>query len=283
MIELADNRYGKSAIRLVKIVRGEERHVVRDLTIAIALDGDFVAAHTDGDNSGVVATDTMKNTAYAFAKDHLDGAIESYGRELAEHFLEFPQVEHARVTIREHHWEPVATPTGRASAAFVRDPSFTRLTIVSVTREGVTIEAGLEDLALMKTAGSSFAGYPRDRYTTLPETDDRIMATQVSARWRYRSAELDAGVDHDTLFGAVLDTLLDVFAAHDSPSVQASTWIIGRAILERHHELEEISFTLPNLHHLLVDLTPFGLVNDNEIFVATREPHGLIEATVRRS
>ncbi len=187
------------------------------------------------------------------------------------------------MTIREHHWEPVATPTGRASAAFVRDPSFTRLAIVSVTRQGVTIEAGLEDLALMKTAGSSFAGYPRDRYTTLPETDDRIMATQVSARWLYRSAELDAGVDYDTLFGAVLDTLLDVFAAHDSPSVQASTWIIGRAILERHHELEEISFSLPNLHHLLVDLTPFGLVNDNEIFVATREPHGLIEATVRRS
>ncbi|MFI5226699.1 MAG: factor-independent urate hydroxylase [Candidatus Limnocylindrales bacterium] len=283
MIELADNRYGKSAIRLVKVVRGEERHIVRDLTIAIALDGDFGAAHTDGDNSGVVATDTMKNTAYAFAKDHLDGAIEAYGRALAEHFIDFPQVEHARVTVREHHWEPLATPTGRAAAAFVRDPSFTRLAVVSANAGDVTIEAGIEDLALMKTAGSAFSGFPRDRYTTLPETEDRIMATQVSARWRYRSPELDAGVDHDTLFEAVLGTLLEVFAAHDSPSVQASIWIVGRAILERHSELQEIFFSLPNLHHLLVDLAPFGLENDNEVFVATGEPHGLIEATIRRS
>jgi urate oxidase len=282
VIELADNRYGKSAIRLVKIVRGEERHIVRDLTIAISLDGDFAAAHTDGDNSGVVATDTMKNTAYAFAKDHLDGAIEAYGRVLAEHFVGFPQVDHATVTVREHHWEPVATPTGRASAAFARDPSFTRLAVVTAHAADVTIEAGIEDLALMKTAGSSFVGYPRDRYTTLPEASDRIMATQVSARWRYRSPELDAGVDHDVLFGAVLDTLLEVFAAHDSPSVQATTWIVGRAMLERHAELEYVSFSLPNLHHLLVDLAPFGLSNDNEIFVATREPHGLIETTVRR-
>ena len=283
MIELGDNRYGKSAIRLVKLIRGPERHVVRDLTVAIALDGEFAAAYLDGDNSGVVATDTMKNTAYAFARDHLDGPIEAYALALGRHFLAEAQVDRATVTVREHRWRPIAMPNGPAATAFSRDPSLTRLAIVSTTRHAVTMEAGIEDLVLMKTAGSAFAGFPRDRYTTLPETDDRIMATQVSGRWRYDAAAVtEPGFDHDRSFAAVRDTLLEVFAEHDSPSVQASIWLMGRAVLERHREVDEISLSLPNLHHLLVDLRPFGLENDNDIFVATREPHGLIEATVRR-
>jgi urate oxidase len=311
VIELGDHRYGKSAIRLVKVVRGPAGHAVRDLTIAIALEGAFEAAHTAGDNAGVVATDTMKNTAYAFAKDRLTGAIEAYGRELAEHFLEFEQVSAATVSIREHRWAPVPTSRGPSRDAFARDPSMTRLAIVSANRArvagganvgaagaagparvtieagaaavagsaGVTIEAGIADLVVMKTAKSAFVGFPRDEFTTLPETTDRVMATSISARWRYISPD----IDHDVVFGAVRDTLLDVFATHDSASVQASIWIMGRAILERHPELDEVSFSLPNLHHWLADLRPFGLTNDNEIFIATREPYGLIEATVRRS
>ena len=283
MTELGPNRYGKSAIRLVKLVRGPERDVVRDLTVAITLEGEFAAAYLDGDNSGVVATDTMKNTAYAFARDHLDGPIEGYALALGRHFLAEPQVDRSTVTVREHRWRPIAMPNGPAATAFSRDPSLTRLAIVSTGREDVTIEAGIEDLALMKTAGSAFSGFPRDRYTTLPETEDRIMATQVSARWRYDPAGVaEPGFDHDRSFAAVRDTLLEVFAEHDSPSVQASIWLMGRATLERHREVDEISLSLPNLHHMLVDLRPFGLENDNDIFVATREPHGLIEATIRR-
>jgi urate oxidase len=278
MIELGANRYGKAQIRLVRVVRGPGAHRLRDLTVAIALEGDFTAAHVDGDNELVVATDTMKNTAYAFAKEHLDGSLETYGRALADHFLEFEQIDGASVSIREHGWSPIATPNGPAPDAFVRAGSGTRVATVVAALGGTTIEAGVEDLIVMKTARSAFSGFPRDQYTTLRDTDDRIMATKVTAIWRYGSPDLAS----DALHAAVQSTLLEVFADHDSPSVQTSIWLMARAILERHEEVAEVRMALPNLHHWLVDLSPFGLENDNEIFIATTEPHGLIEATVRR-
>ena len=278
MIELGANRYGKAAIRLVRVVRGEGPHRLRDLTVAIALEGDFTSAHVDGDNALVVATDTMKNTAYAFAKQHLDESLEAYGRALADHFLGFGQVERASVSIREHGWIPIPTSRGPAHDAFMRAGSGTRVATIVAGLDGNTIEAGVEDLVVMKTARSAFSGFPRDEYTTLSDTDDRIMATKVTAIWRYGSPDLAT----DELHGAVQATLLDVFADHHSPSVQTSIWLMARAILERHAEVEEVRMALPNLHHWRVDLAPFGMENDNEIFVATTEPHGLIEATVRR-
>jgi urate oxidase len=279
VIELGHNRYGKSAIRVVKIARAADGHRVRDLTVAVALEGAFDAAHVEGDNVSVIATDTMKNTVYAFAADRLDGSIEQFGRSLAEHFAAAAQVERATITIREHRWSPIRRDDEPSPDAFVRDPSFTRLAVVTALDGGVTTEAGIEDLVVMKTSKSAFAGFPRDPYTTLPETSDRIMATQLTARWRYGPQDLD----YDSVFDAVRLTLLDVFANHESASVQHSIWIIGRAILDAHPEAEEVALSLPNLHHWLVDLSPFGLANDNEIFVATREPHGLIEATVKRA
>lgn len=277
MIELGDNRYGKSGIRLVKVVREGSRHTVRDLTVAIALEGEFAAAHTDGDNALVVATDTMKNTVYAFAREHLTGAIERFGHVLARHFLTFPQVARATVTIDEHRWVRVPTEDGPAHDAFLRSGDFTRTAVVSASAEGETFDAGVRDLTVMKTSRSAFAGFPRDEYTTLPEVDDRIMATMLSATWRYRGI-----VDFDPVFDAVGATLLDVFASHRSDSVQHSIWQMGQGILERHPEVESVRMVLPNLHHWLADLSPFGQENRNEIFIATREPYGLIDATVRR-
>ena len=278
MIELTANRYGKAAIRLVRVARGEDGDQVRDLTVAIALEGAFEAAHTDGDNSMVIATDTMKNTAYAFAKDHLDGSIEAYGRALAEHFLEASQVDVATVNIRAHHWDAIDVAGRPSPDAFVRGGDGTRVATVTATRGGTSVEAGVEDLIVMKTTRSAFTGFPRDRYTTLPDADDRLMATRITAIWRYGSPDLDA----DAMFAAVRRTLLEVFADHDSPSVQTSVWIMARAILERHDEIDQVRMVLPNLHHWLVDLSPFGLENDREIYTPTTEPHGLIEATVRR-
>ena len=280
MIELGPNRYGKSGIRLVKVVRGPDRHQVRDLTVSVALEGAFDAAHVEGDNSAVVATDTMKNTVYAFAREHLVGPIEAFGLTLARHFAAIEQVRSATVSIEEHRWVRMPTGDGEAPDAFLRSADFTRTATVTATADGVAIEAGIRDLAVMKTGRSGFSGFPRDEYTTLPEVDDRIMATMLSATWRY--GEGVHGADFDALFDALGETILDVFAGHRSPSVQASIWIVGRAVLERHGEVEEIRMTLPNLHHWLVDLSPFGQPNDGEIFVATREPYGLIEATVRR-
>jgi urate oxidase len=278
MIELGANRYGKAAIRVVRVHRDPAGHRLHDLTVAIALEGDFTAAHTDGDNSLVVTTDTMKNTAYAFAKDHLDGSVEEYGRALAEHFLEFEQVDQATVNIRAHAWSAIDVAGTPSRDAFVRGGEGTRVATVSATRGATTVEAGVEDVIVMKTTRSAFSGFPRDRYTTLAETDDRLMATKVTAIWRYGSPDLAL----DETFAGVRKTLLEAFADHDSPSVQTSIWIMARAILERHDEVDEVRMVLPNLHHWLVDLSPFGMTNDGEVYVATTEPHGLIEATVRR-
>jgi urate oxidase len=275
MTELGANRYGKSAIRLVKVVRDGERHAVRDLTLAIALEGDFADSYVEGDNALVVATDTMKNTVYAFAGEHLTGAIEDFGAVLARHFVGFDQVRGATVSIDEHDWQPI----GSAPDAFTRDRVSRRTAVVAAEPGGdVTVDAGIADLTVMKTTKSAFAGFPRDEFTTLPETTDRLLATKVSAVWRYGAA-----TDYDASHGAIRATLLDVFAEHESLSVQHSIWLIGRAIVERHPEVAEVTLTMPNLHHWLADLSPFGRPNDRSIFIATTEPHGLIQATVKRS
>jgi len=284
VFELGANRYGKSQIRLVKVSRGTERHALRDLTVAVALEGDFETAHVGGDNTNVVATDTMKNTTYALAKDGLTGSIEAFGRLLAGHFLGFPQVSTATASIREHGWSPIETTAGPAPDAFVRGGGMTRTTSVSATREGRTVESGIDDLVVMKTTRSAFEGFPRDRFTTLPETSDRLMATKVNATWGYgAAASADTSFDFDAAFDVVRGTLLDVFATHFSPSVQNSVWVMGRAMLKAEPAIDWVRMVLPNLHHWLVEMGPFEMTNEGEIYVSTTEPHGLIEATVRRA
>lgn len=279
MIELGANRYGKAAIRLVRVGRDSSPHRLRDLTVAIALEGDFTAAHVDGDNSLVVATDTMKNTAYALAADQLTGSIEAYATALGRHFLQYDQVERSIVNVREHGWRALDVGNAPAPDAFVRTGEGTRVATVAVGRDATVVEAGIEDLIVMKTTRSAFSGFPRDRYTTLAETDDRLMATKLTAIWTYGSPD----IDFDVTWDAVRGTLLEVFADHDSPSVQTSIWIMAKAMLERHEELDEVRMVLPNLHHWTVDLDRFGIENDRLVYIATTEPHGLIEATVRRS
>src|SRR4029079_14897749 len=205
--ELGPNRYGKSAIRLVRVDRSDGGDRIRDLTVAIALEGDFAASYVDGDNSLVVATDTMKNTAYALAAEHLTGAIETYAAALGRHFLEDSQVSMVTVSIDEFAWRLI----GWAPDAFTRDRTSTRTCVVAMSRDGLTVDAGIADLVVMKTSKSAFSGFPRDEYTTLAETDDRLLATKVSAVWRYLDG---ASVDYDASFEAVSRTLLDVFAEH---------------------------------------------------------------------
>jgi urate oxidase len=282
MIELGPNRYGKSAIRLVRVDRSVEPNRVWDLTVGVALEGDFAAAHVEGDNALVIATDTMKNTVYGLAPEHLTGSIERFGLVLARHFLAYPQVSRSRVEIRQHAWSPIATGTGQAVDALQRVGPTDRTALVSAAASGEIVEAGVIDLRVMKTTRSTFVGFPRDRFTSLPEATDRMMATAVEATWRYGATAID-GLDFDAAHAAILATLLEVFAGHDSPSVQTSTWLMGRAMLERHPEIDEVRMRLPNLHHWLADLERFGQPPATDVYVATTDPHGLIEATVRRS
>lgn len=283
--ELGENRYGKSRIRLVTVRRGPERHDLRDLTVAVALEGDFDAAHTRGDNAGVVATDTMKNTVYAFARERLTGSPEAFGLELARHFAAYDVVSRAIIDVEEHRWLRIPGEGGvEAPDAFVRAGDLTRLARVAVDKAGaVEVEAGVGDLTVMKTTKSAFNGFDRDRYTTLPEVDDRLMATKLRATWGYKP-ELAAGgsFEFDATWDRARLALRQSLAEHFSPSVQASIWIMSTAMMDAEPSIDWVRMVLPNLHHWQVDLSPFGLDNAGEVFVSTTEPHGLIDATVHR-
>jgi urate oxidase len=276
---LAENGYGKSGIRLVKVLRRGDRHDFRDVTVAVRLEGDFARAHTDGDNSAVLPTDTMKNTVYELAKDHFDRDIESFGLFLTEHFVRNnPPVARARVELSERPWERLTVDGRPHPHAFSRPGGERSTARVTRTRQGALVESGLEDLVVAKSARSAFAGFLKDEFTTLKETNDRILATAVKASWLYTGAP----ADFDGAFQGIRRTLLETFAGHDSASVQHTLYAMGEAVLKDHAEVAEVRLSLPNRHHILVDLSPFGLQNNNEIFVATEEPFGLIEATLKR-
>jgi urate oxidase len=278
-IFLGQNNYGKSEVRLVKVKRDTDRHELWDLTVDVALEGDFEAAHVRGDNTGLLATDTVRNTVYALAKAHLSGAIEEFGMKLVDHFLEAgPTVERARVRIAEHPWNRIEVNGQGHEHSFVRG-SGERTATVKGDAGGARVEAGIDDLLVLKTTNSGWKGFLRERFTTLPETNERILATKITANWLYG----DADVDFDRLWRGVRGRILETFTDHYSPSVQNTLYRMGEAVLEGFPEIERIRLSLPNKHHLLYDLERFGMENEGEIFHATSEPYGLIEGTVERA
>ena len=282
--ELGENRYGKSRIRLVTVRRGATRHDLRDLTVAVALEGNFDAAHTRGDNAGVIATDTMKNTVYAFAKDRLTGAPEAFGIDLARHFVGYDACHTATIDIAEQAWLRIPTDAGPAPDAFTRAGDLTRIARVEIDKGGTPrVEAGVDDLTVMKTTKSAFTGFDRDAYTTLPEVEDRLMATKMRVTWGYAPDRVASGdLDFDATWDGTRAALRNSFAEHFSQSVQASIWIMAGAMMDAEPAIDWVRMVLPNLHHWLVDLSKFGLDNAGEVFVSTTEPHGLIDATVHR-
>jgi urate oxidase len=270
---LAENSYGKSRVRLVKVTRRRDRHDLQELTVHVRFEGDYDSSYTSGDNSDVLPTDTMKNTVYALARKHGVDTIEGFGRALAEHFLAGnPRLARVRIAITEHLW------THLAGTAFLRNGGEKRVAAVTVSRQGASVEAGIEDLVIMKTAGSAFEGFMRDPLTTLPDTQDRLLGTSLAAMWTYTGNEIPWGLS----WHGVRKTLLDAFAEHQSRSVQHTLFAMGEAVLESHADVAEIRLSMPNKHCLLVDLAPFGLENPNEIFLPVDEPHGLIEARLVR-
>ena len=276
---LGQNNYGKAGVRIVKVRRGTERHELWDLDVAVALEGDFEAAHVSGDNSKLLATDTMRNTVYALAKDHLTGSIEEFGLALVDHFLEAgPTVERARVNITQFPWDRIEVDGRGHEHSFVRGSGERKAKVVGGEGGERRVGAGLDNLLVMKTTASGWEGFFRDRFTTLPDTNDRILATIVTADWSYGGV----GLDFDRLWGGVRDQILATFTDHYSPSVQNTLYRIGEAVLEAYPEVEKIRLSFPNKHHIPYDLSRFGMENEGEIFWATNEPYGLIEGTVER-
>ena len=277
---LAWNAYGKAAVRLVKVDRRAAAHELHDLTVEVQLQGEFGPAHTAGDNSDVLPTDTMKNTVYALARQGPVDPPEEFGERLARHFLgACPAARRAVLALALHRWDRIGAGETPDPHAFVRGPTERRLATVTMDETGVAVEAGLDGLGLLKTTGSGFAGFLRDAFTTLKETDDRILATDVEAHWRYAGPLRD----YTAAWNAVRASLVETFARQQSASVQHTLYAMAEAALARRGEISEIRLVLPNRHHLPVDLAPFGLDNPSEIFVATREPYGRIEAVIARA
>ncbi len=278
---LGENSYGKSRVRMLKVSRKGRVHMVRELDVAIALQGDFDAIHTRGDNTNCLPTDTMKNTVYALGKDHAIDTIEEFARDLAEHFrIEHPPSDMIRIHIAQVPWKRVRSRAGEHPHCFVKGSEERQTCSVVVhPRMGYEfVRGGLTGLVLMKTTDSAFAGYPKTRFTTLPETDERVFCTSVSARWWFGDVPADFGACR----AAIRSALIDTFAHHKSKSVQHTLYAMGRAALRECGSIRQIRLSMPNKHCLLVNLKPFGMKNLNEIFVPTDEPHGLIEATIVR-
>jgi urate oxidase len=279
-VKIIHDNYGKARVRLMKVAREGERHELQNLTVKIAFEGNFDDVHTTGDNSRVLPTDTMKNTVYTLAHQTREiEEIETFALRLADYFLtNNKQVTRVIIEIAEHDWTRIAVGGEPHRHSFVKGGDEKRTATISATQNDVTVESGIEDLIVLKTTKSGFVGFIKDRYTTLPETTDRIFATSIKAVWRYVNTNAATG----DVWHNVRQTIIEIFAEHDSLSVQHTLYAMGEAVLGKFPDVAEIAFSLPNIHCLPIDFTRFGLENENRIFVPTDEPHGLIEARMSR-
>lgn len=278
-MKLLTNRYGKGRVRVLKILRDGATHTIKEVNVKAMLEGDFAASYTSADNSKVVATDTIKNTVNVLAKEHLGTEIERFGVSLGEHFLKrYEQVESASAEITAKSWQRMEIDGKPHPHSFKAGSEAKMWTRVVCRRDRQEIQSGVRDLVILKSTGSGWEGYPRDEYTTLPETNDRILATSFDATWTWSSAPADYNHTNE----AILAAMLSVFANNYSPSAQASVYRMGDAALTACPEISRVDMAMPNKHCLLINLKPFGLENSNEVFVPIDEPRGQIEGTVVR-
>ncbi len=282
-IRLGPNQYGKSQNHVVRIYRDTPRHEIRDLTVDTSLRGDFSGAHISGDQSEVLPTDTQKNTVFSFAKEKGIDSPEQFGLELADHFLETAaRADGARIGIEEAAWARIQVDGKGHDHAFVQTGGGNRTTVVNVEGRGsdrkAYVVSGIKDVVVLKSTGSEFQGFLKDKYTTLQPANDRILATSLIARWRYNTTD----VDWNATFDGVKALMLQRFAEIYSHALQQTLYGMGEAVLEAYPSIDEVKFSAPNKHHFLVDLSPFGVENPNEVFYAADRPFGLIEATVIR-
>ncbi|ANY08953.1 factor-independent urate hydroxylase [Pseudonocardia sp. HH130630-07] len=278
---LGHTQYGKAEVRVVRIYRDTDPHEIADHNVSVALSGQFADTHLTGDNTRVLTTDAIKNTVNAFAKEAGDAARtpEVFGRELARHFADVPQVERVRVGIETYPWRRLEHAGAPHPHAFARDGGHVRTTTVTRTTDGDEwVVSGVQGLVVLKTTDSEFHTFYTDRYTTLAETTDRVMATEVTAQWWHADHPADWNAAH----ASAIATMTSAFAGHHSLALQQTLYEMGTQVLGAQPGVGEIRFSLPNKHHFLLDLSPFGLKNPGEVFHADDRPYGLIEGTVRR-
>lgn len=278
-ISLSDCSYGKTGVRLIKIERNIDGDDIRELNVTIQLCGSFSAAYCNGDNSLVLPTDTMKNMVYVLAGEGPVGEIECFAMRLGNHFLQrHSHIEQARISITETLWQETERKEKPGECFQLSGPQF-RTAAAEVSRSGSSVRAGVKDLRILKTANSGFSGFLKDEYTTLQDTEDRLLSSTVHADWLYRSLTSE----RTPCWKTVCDALLEVFAAHHSRSVQHTLYAMGSEVLKRFPGVEEIKLSMSNQHCIPVDLKPFKMTNRNEVFLPTEEPAGMIEALLKRA
>jgi urate oxidase len=280
MAHLGENRYGKSRVRLMKVVRQESHHAMKEWNVRVLLHGDFESAFTQADNRKVLPTDTMKNTVYWLARESRAESIETFALELARYLLtNNAQVTKVSVEIEEKSWEQLSVDGALHPTTYKMGGPELQTTHVLLPRDGeASITSGIDGLVILKTTHSEFTGYIKDKLTTLPESTDRIFGTRATVAWQY----LAAPANYESIRQAATEILLRVFAHHHSLSVQHTLYDMGDAVLAAIPEIAQIKLTMPNLHCLLVDLSRFGQDNPNQVFVPIDEPHGYIEAVIER-
>lgn len=278
-IKLGENMYGKNAVNLSKIIRHADHHEFRQISVNTSLEGDFETAYTKGDNTRILPTDTQKNTIYALAKEHFTGAIEDFGLYLANYFLEHnQQIQQAHVEITEHLWSRMSFDGTLHPHAYASSGAEKHTVTVTRSRDTVSVTSGIKDLLILKTTDSGFENYIKDKYTTLKETGDRILATRCEASWLYASEQLD----FSAIYSNIRNSLLRTFAFHKSLSVQQTLFDMGKAVLQENATVKEINLIMPNKHHIPFNLEQFGMQNNNDIFIATDEPYGYITGKITR-
>jgi urate oxidase len=292
-IILGENRYGKAETHVVRITKDGPRHGIKDLTVSVALSGEMADVHLSGDNAAVLPTDTQKNTVFALAQKYGIETAEHFAVLLAQHFVDSqPTIHHARVEVAETAWDRIEPWTGRGGQAgaregghsFVRSGRETRTVVVHCDGERTHVVSGLRDLVVLNSTASEFHSYIKDEFTTLPETRDRVLATAVTAQWRHaetNNAEIRTA-DFDGEYDVARAALLEAFAETYSLSLQQTLYAMGTRVIDECAGVCEVRLALPNKHHFVVDLSPFGMENPNETFYAADRPYGLIEGTVLR-
>jgi urate oxidase len=288
---LGQNQYGKAETRVVRIYRDTTRHEIKDLNVSVALSGDLDDVHLTGSNANCLPTDTTKNTVYAFAKEHGIESAEAFGIHLARHFVDNNEpIKRARIRIEEYTWDRIRTPDNSArfigseevGHSFVRNGGEIRTAEIVYDGTSFQVITGLKELTVMNSTNSEFWGYIKDKYTTLKEAYDRILATQVTARWKHSWSGEETQPNWERSYTHVRRHLLEAFAETYSYSLQQTLYAMGTRVLNNRAEVDEVRLELPNKHHFLVDLEPFGLKNNNEVYFAADRPYGLIEGTVHR-
>jgi urate oxidase len=278
-MKLIHHNYGKARVRVLRVFRAGRKHSLKELDVQVMLQGNFGASYSKADNRLVVATDSIKNTIHVLARQKLGQETEAFGVVLGEHFLRtYKQVGRVEVNLAEHGWNRISVGGRPHAHSFVEKGAAKPIAKILCSRKGCVVESGIEELFVLKSTASGFENFLRDEFTTLPETGDRICATKLKAVWTYgRKPKSYARTN-----GKALDAMLAAFARNYSPSVQATLFQMGQAVLKIAPEVSQVRIVMPNKHCLLINLKPFGLENRNELFVPTDEPHGQIEGTVSR-